>query len=306
MKKIGVYRYSALGDIAAALPVLRAFQTPPTILTSPIGYELLRDEFQEFIILPSKSPLSLLTFIARVRKQIDLFIDLQSNDRSRFIGLFLKERVGNEGVKREQSVTEIFHQIAAKSGLVGPLDREFHPKEPSYIVLNMGSSPSWLSKRLPPEKWVEFSRILTDRFQLPFLLTGSGDEVDYIRGIAPKLAGRVEVVAGKTTIGELKHILREAFLVVSTDSAPMHIAAVQKTPTIGLFGATNWTISAPFGPWSTALYDPSLFPDGRPPAKNRREVGNYYDGIDITEGLRRLAPYLNTPDNRSSPEDRLR
>jgi ADP-heptose:LPS heptosyltransferase len=145
---------------------------------------------------------------------------------------------------------------------------------------------------LPLRKWREFSEVLYERFGLPFLLTGDKSEVEYVSEVAKAVVGKKEVIAGKTSISELKRVLKDAYLVVSTDSAPMHIAAVQKTPTIGIFGATNWIVSAPFGPWSVALYDRTLFKDGKPFAKNRLEVGNYYDNIDINEALERLKLYL--------------
>ncbi|SMC10141.1 glycosyltransferase family 9 protein [Nitratiruptor tergarcus] len=287
---IGVFRYSALGDIAAAIPVLRAFRKKPLILTSPLGHALLKNEFDDFVILQNKSPFEVARFIYTLKKrQLELFIDLQNNDRSRFIRFFFKS-IDNSGVSFEQNVTHIFYDIAKKSNLVEPLDYSFTKKEPTYIVLNTGSSSKWVSKRLPVHKWREFSQILTDRFGLPFILTGDESEREYVEEIAKNIVGKKEVVAGKTTIQDLKKILREAYLVVSTDSAPMHIAAVQKTPTIGLFGATNWIVSAPFGPWSVALWDKKRF--ARPPAKNLQIVGDYYEGINLQEGLQKLASYL--------------
>ncbi|BCD62716.1 ADP-heptose:LPS heptosyltransferase II [Nitratiruptor sp. YY08-26] len=287
---VGVFRYSALGDIAAAIPVLRAFRKKPLILTSPVGHALLEDEFDDFVILQNKSPFEVARFIYALKKrQLELFIDLQNNDRSRFTRLFFQS-IDNREVSFKQSVTNIFYDIAKKSNLVEPLDYSFKKKEPTYIVLNTGSSPKWISKRLPVHKWREFSKILIDRFGLPFVLTGDESEREYVEEIAKNIVGKKEVVAGKTTIQDLKKILREAFIVVSTDSAPMHIAAVQKTPTIGLFGATNWIVSAPFGPWSVALWDKKRF--ARPPVKNLQAVGDYYEGIDLQEGLQKLAPYL--------------
>ncbi len=288
--RVGVYRYSALGDIAAALPVLRAFKEPPIILTSPMGRALLEDEFDAFEVLESKSVVDMARFLLRLkRRKLGLFIDLQNNDRSRFLRTFFKS-ITNEGVSFEQSVTYIFYDIAKKSGLVDKLDMRFTKKSPSYIVLNTGSSPKWLSKRLPLHKWREFSEVLYDRFGLPFVLTGDCSEVAYVQEIARHIVGKVEVVAGKTGLQDLKKILREAYLVVSTDSAPMHIAAVQKTPTIGIFGATNWIVSAPFGPWSVALWDKERFM--KPPRKNLLEIGDYYEGVRIEEGLARLSSYL--------------
>ncbi len=285
-----VYRYSALGDIAAALPVLRSFTKPITILTSPIGKELLKDEFEDIWVIKNKSIFTLLKTIYKLKKAgTELFIDLQNNDRSRFLRFFFKA-IGNDGVSFEQCVTHIFYDIAKKSGLVAPLDTTWQPKPKEYIVLNTGSSPKWQSKRPPAWKWREFSQILWERFNLPFVLTGDKSEREYVDNLAKEIVGKKEVIAGKTSVQDLKKVLDGAFLCVSTDSAPMHIAAAQKTPTIGLFGATNWIVSAPFGPWSVALWDKRKF--SKPHPKNLLTPGDYYDGIDLEEGLQRLQEYL--------------
>lgn len=286
---IGILRWSALGDIAAALPVIRALKEKPVILTTSIGYELLQDEFDEFVILQSKNIKDVMTFILETRKKTDYIIDLQNNDRSRFVRFFFKS-ADNKGVDFNQSVTYIFYDIAKKSKKVNSLDINFIPKEKSYIVLNTGSSPKWRSKRLPFEKWKEFSQVLYEKFHLPFVLTGDKSEREYVQEVAKYIVGDKEIVAGKTSIQDLKKIVSDAYLCVSTDSAPMHIAAAQKTPTIGIFGATNWVISAPFGPWSVALYDKTQFQS--PPKKNRLEIGNYYANIDINEGLKKLEKFL--------------
>lgn len=47
-------------------------------------------------------------------------------------------------------------------------------------------------------------------------------EKAYIEEVAKHIIGEKEIVAGKTTLLELKHILTHAFLTISTDSAPMH------------------------------------------------------------------------------------
>jgi len=46
---LAVIKFSALGDIAESLPVLRAFKQTPTIITSPLGKALLQDEFDDFM-----------------------------------------------------------------------------------------------------------------------------------------------------------------------------------------------------------------------------------------------------------------
>ena len=294
--KTGVLRFSALGDLALALPFIRAMKVKPVILTMPLGRALLSDEFDVFVVQESKSVPAWFRFIRALRRErLDVLIDLQSNDRSRLITRFAGAgRVYDRQFKAHVfSAVETWQKIIEPSGLMGPLDVTFVSKPRDYIVLNMGSSPAWLSKRLPDAKWREISALLQDRFGLPFVLTGSADEREYVAGVAGQLAGRAENRAGQTSILELKRLLAGAYLTVSTDSAAMQISAAMKTPTVGLFGATNWVRSAPFGPWSRAVYDKTYYGDGVPPAVNTRECLPFYDHIDITEALGSLAPYLS-------------
>lgn len=293
--KIGVLRFSALGDLALALPFIRALKVKPVVLTMPVGQALYGDEFETFVLLKDKSVRSLFRFLCEVRRErLEVLIDLQSNDRSRLLTRFSGAgRVYDRRFKAHAlSATEAWMKIMGTSGLMGPLDLTFVPKPHHYIVLNTGCSPAWFSKRLPDAKWREISVLLHERFGLPFVLTGSADEREYVTAIGRQLAGCSENRAGQTSIQELKHLLSGAFLTVSTDSAAMQISAAMKTPTIGLFGATNWIRSAPFGPWSRTVYDTSFYPEGLPPAVNMRRCGPYYDRIDITDALNDLAPYL--------------
>ncbi len=286
-------RFSALGDIATTIPYLHLLDNP-LIVTSKIGYELLKDEFDRFHIIDPGSWWQ--RFKTKKLLKDFMVIDFQNNRKSRSMTKGLHNVYNNTFLSIDEIMSapiyKSYEKILARAGIDVKLDMSFKRKELTFIVLNMGSSPKWLSKRLPKKKWIEFSKILWDRFSLPFVLTGDKGEVEYVSDIARELVGKVENVVGKTSLQDLKKILKEAYLVVSTDSAAMHIAAVQKTPTIGLFGATNWILSRPFGPWSVAIYDKILFPDGKPFAKNKKEIGNYYEHIDLNDGLEALEKFL--------------
>lgn len=296
--KLAVIKFSALGDIAASLPIIRLLKYKPTIITTTIGYELLKDEFDDFIILKSKKILDLFKLIYEIRKRkFDLIIDLQCNDRSRFVSkLSGVKYLHNKKVNPKQQVSQILYEICNSSSK--NIINEFEKSEKllnngEYIVLNCGSSPKWASKRPPYDKWKEISKVLYDKYQLPFYLTGDKSELEYIKELSKVLHGEKKILAGKTDIQELKKVLSNAFLTVSTDSAPMHISAAQDTPTIGIFGATNWIISAPYGEHSTVIYDKSYFKDNKPLIKNSQVVNNeFYNNIDIEEGIERLKQFL--------------
>jgi ADP-heptose:LPS heptosyltransferase len=65
-------------------------------------------------------------------------------------------------------------------------------------------------------------------------------------------------MAGHTTLPELATLLGRVRLLVSLDSAPLHMAAAMKTPAIvGIFGATSASQWAPY--WPSQHPDPSPF-----------------------------------------------
>jgi heptosyltransferase-1 len=55
-------------------------------------------------------------------------------------------------------------------------------------------------------------------------------------------------LGGRTTLRELACLYRQASLVVTTDSGPMHIAAAVGTPVVALFGPTDPDRTGPYGP----------------------------------------------------------
>lgn len=288
--KIAVIRFSALGDIAASLPVLRALKYKPVIITTQIGRELLKDEFDDFIILKSKKIIDVFKIILEIRKyRFDYLIDLQTNDRSKLITNLSKAKkvLNSHNVNKKQQVTKIFFDVVNQINpkIINPLDNKFLKKEKTYIVLNCGSSPKWQSKRLPFEKWKEISEVLYEKFKLPFYLTGDKSEIEYIERLSKFIVGEKKILVGKTDIQELKKVLTNAYLTISTDSASMHISAVQKTPTIGIFGPTNWIISAPYGNWSQVCFDKIYFSDLKPNRINQQKIDKYFEDIDINGNL---------------------
>ena len=292
---IAVIRFSALGDIASALPYIRALREGPTLITSGMGAGLLQDEFPDIHVLKSKRIRDVFSLVCELRKQrFDHLIDLQNNDRSRLLRSLTSARakISSKGMPGGVPNLDNFHRIMMPSGLLQEPDTSFTPKPCDYIVLNVASSSKWHAKRLPVAKWQQFAALLHDRYGLPFKLTGGADERDYVAEVAAQLPGECENVAGQTSLVELKLLLRNAFLVVSTDSAAMQLAAAEKTPTIGLFGCTNWVRARPFGPWSTVLYDKAVYPDDQPPPVSIETPGAYYDGIDLADGLTALAKFL--------------
>lgn len=283
-------KFSALGDIAMKLPFIRTVEQPACIITSPLGKAFLQDEFSDFIVLKDKSIGSHIRLIREIRKRrFSDFIDLQGNDRCRFISKCSAAKTIHNGydVKSPyRPYSDLVRSIEARIDIRPQAGN----KERTYIVFNTGSSAKWAAKRPPAEKWIEFAEIVNARFGLPIKMTGSAEEREYVDSIARQLPGTIEVVAGETSLSELKQLLSQAFLTVSTDSAALHISAVQGTPTIGIFGSTTWEGKLSHS-WTAALYDQQYYPDGKMPVCTG-EPGHYYDHIDLNDGLDALKEFL--------------
>lgn len=107
-----------------------------------------------------------------------------------------------------------------------------------YVVINPFSV--WGTKIWP--KFPALIQRLADTKQIPFVLIGTGGkkEIAESEEILKKLptGHRVFSMVGRTSIEELKALISGASLLVSNDSAPVHIASAFNVPTVAIFGPT--------------------------------------------------------------------
>lgn len=110
-----------------------------------------------------------------------------------------------------------------------------------FVIVHPGTARPekyWLAGR-----WAEVVEFCGRELGLPCVITGGRDpvEMEHVEkiksalqdpGAAPDLCGRLDLLT-------LAALMQEARLVLSCDSAPMHLAAAFGTPQIALFGMTN-------------------------------------------------------------------
>ena len=86
---------------------------------------------------------------------------------------------------------------------------------------------------------------IVGELQLPVVFTGTKKK-DIIAIQALMTYPSVNL-AGETSLRELACLYRQAELVITTDSGPMHIAAAMGTPVVALFGPTDARRTGPYG-----------------------------------------------------------
>jgi ADP-heptose:LPS heptosyltransferase len=111
------------------------------------------------------------------------------------------------------------------------------------VVLNPGAA--WPNKRWPAERFGALAATLRDRVGLNSMITWGPSERDLATAVAAASSGAA-TPAPPTTVGELAALMRDAALVVSGDTGPLHIAAAMRAPLLGLYGPT-WPERN--GPW---------------------------------------------------------
>lgn len=95
-------------------------------------------------------------------------------------------------------------------------------------------------KYWPARRWAE----VISRLPLPVVLTGSRDREEQahlaaIRAALGPAAPPVLDLSGSLTLMQLAGVISRARLVLSVDSAAMHLAAMARRPQVALFGPTN-------------------------------------------------------------------
>ena len=116
-------------------------------------------------------------------------------------------------------------------------------------ILAVASGSVWATKRWTAAGFADVIREFSSRGWMPVLIGGPGDSE--VAEEVERLAG-VEVLnlVAKTSLVEAAALVRKARILLTNDSAPLHLASAVKTPVVALFCATVPEFG--YGPWRTA------------------------------------------------------
>lgn len=152
---------------------------------------------------------------------------------------------------------DLYLEIAKRLG-VEPAGRvpEFHPtdadrsmarellasrgvgKSQPYVVAHAGGN--WDLKRWPAGHFSRWIRLFRARRPWIVVLCGTAAERPLVERLRTEAADTgVVSICGETSLGALAAVLSAAKFLITNDSGPIHLAATQKTPILGLFGPTS-------------------------------------------------------------------
>jgi len=228
-------------------------------------------------LIARRNPRDLALFSSVAASRFDCCIDFTRNDRSAFLALLsgartrvASYRVRQQSKMRARAYTDLVsvrmrdvHTIDYNLALLEPfgvrnagssapylhlpqmvgekadaLRRDRKITRP-YVILHPGSAR--LEKLWEPERWAEVIDHFGRNNDISLILTSglSPDEQAHIAAIKNKLQQQIVDLTGKTDLLTLAALISQSRLVVTVDSAPMHLAAATRTPQVVLFGPTN-------------------------------------------------------------------
>jgi heptosyltransferase-2 len=159
------------------------------------------------------------------------------------------------GLRMKMGVPELFPGEAEKRRIDRFLLESGLNQKDGFISAAPGSV--WATKRWLPEGFARVIREVWERHGIRTVLVGSDSEQD-LAGWIVREAGEGAVNAmGRFSMLASAELIRQSRLLISNDSAPLHLGVAVRRPVIALFGPTVPDFGfAPFGPGNVVIERP--------------------------------------------------
>jgi len=247
-------------------------------LTTPLGKEILKNnpKIKEVIVYDKRGKDkgfgAFISFVRRIRKlKIDICLTPHRYLRSSVLSILsgAKIRVGydiaslsfvfNKKIKYDKTKHEVEKLLSFVDDDTKRFELEMYPNEKDKLkidtlvknlsenkkIILIAPGSKWFTKKWPEEYFKILIQNLIKRDDLLVVITGGKEEKE----IELELDSKVLDLRGEISLLELAELTKRASLVVSNDSAPIHItSAFPNTRIIGIFGPTVKEFG--FFPWS--------------------------------------------------------
>jgi ADP-heptose:LPS heptosyltransferase len=265
--KILAYRFSAFGDVAMIIPVLKEFldQNPDAEITfvsrknfADLFEGIPRVSFKGVNLDSYKGLFGLKKLAEELKDEFnpDLVADLHSVHRSKILNIFFKlygkktatidkgrkekkqlTQKDNKIKKALKSTPERYADVFRKLGFSLELSHQLPQNTLQKHGVGFAPFAQHETKMLPLEKSLELLKILAKK--QPIFLFGGGKHEGEVLNKWEKEVENVTSFAGKLTLKEELKKIAELKVMVSMDSANMHLASLVGTRCISIWGGTH-------------------------------------------------------------------
>jgi heptosyltransferase III len=228
------------------------------LLVMPRGFSgfgtiaaITRGKFDYCVDFTRNDRSALLVLLSRAKKRIVSFrIKLRSRFRTRFYNEFVPHRMRDShtidyhlalleplGISNASRAVRLELPKSARETADELLSTQNIRRH--FIVFHPGSARA--EKFWNAQRWADVINHAADNHDVDLVLTGGSSSLEqiHISDIKSKVRHRVVDFSGKTDLLTLAALLGKARLLITVDSAPMHLASASRIPQVILFGPTN-------------------------------------------------------------------
>lgn len=105
-------------------------------------------------------------------------------------------------------------------------------------------------KRWPEDKFAELNNRLIQDFKVKVLIVGDEGDFSVCAAVQAKIPSGALNICAKTSLKSLAGLMEKASLIISNDSAVMHLASYLDRPVLAVFGPTDYQ---KYGPWGRSF-----------------------------------------------------
>jgi predicted lipopolysaccharide heptosyltransferase III len=243
------------GQCAELLPAIsgvdRAFVARRKLRDIGVFFSVAREKFDCCIDFTQNDRSAILTFLSGAQKRVGAArVKLHSKDRARVYNEFAQLRLKemhtidyNLALLEPLGIANSSHAVRLQLPQTAQAKAEELLRaakiENDYVVFHPGSARA--EKFWEPQRWAELIDHARRQYHTEIVVTGGTwhSEQEHIRQIKERVGGSIIDLSGKTDLLTLTALIGEARVLVTVDSAAMHLAATQQTPQVILFGPTN-------------------------------------------------------------------
>jgi ADP-heptose:LPS heptosyltransferase len=272
INKILFITLSNLGDVVLTLPVLDLLkynfpESKICVMTDRRAKDVFKfdNRVNKLIIYDKFSPLKEKIKLAMsLRKErYDLVVDLRNTAfgfflspkyRSPIIDISKNIHVREKHLQKLRRLPLKTHSAPRSSLEVfwedrmyinGLLELEGVGLQDRILVVSPGARSH--IKRWKEEKFSQVCDRFIEEMRLKVILVGDKEDSGVIERVVKCMRNKPVNLCGKTTIGQLCALLKRSQILISNDSAVMHIASYLNIPILAIFGPTD---KNRYGPWS--------------------------------------------------------
>jgi len=277
VKRILVITLSNAGDIILTTPVIRtlAREFPESridIMVGPAGKEIFEHDPRIFkvIIYDKRLPITEKRRLQIKLKKLkyDLVIDLRNTIFPLLIGprfrtatiqhfpgsvVHRKDRhmyrlkslgIGNTGelsyIYIPPEEDEMVRKLLERAGILSPV-----------VVVNPGSKSH--IKRWTAEGFAAVCDRLIDECHAAIVFTGSSEDAEVVEKVSFRMKHKPFNLVNKTNLRQLASLIKRSDLLITNDSAPLHIGCAVGAKVLALFGPTDPKKYGPTGEFDIVI-----------------------------------------------------